>query len=125
MKAFTSFVNQAIKGVAQDHHQELLLKYQEVSIADVRAALARYVLPLFDPASSTVVVTTAPGKVDETVTGLRELGFEVESRSLEFSSEDMESADLEKEDWEGSGRSGSKSGNGNKSGAESPNECRS
>lgn len=60
-----SFSNQALKGVAQDYNVQLLEKYQEVTIDDVRAAISKRFLPLFDPSSSVAVVVSAPGKVDE------------------------------------------------------------
>lgn len=92
----SSFVNQALEGVPQNHNLELLEKYQNVTKEDVLRALKSHFLPLFDPASSVAVVVTAPGKAPEVGEELTKLGFEVEQRSLhvdpdeegEFSGED-------------------------------------
>ena len=49
-----------------------------------------YVLPVFDPSRSVAVIVSAPGKVDSTMEGLRELGFDVERREVEISPEELE-----------------------------------
>ena len=75
-------MNQALKGVSQNHKIELLEKYQTVTKEDVLTALKKYFLPLFDPVSSVAVVVTAPAKAPETGDALMKIGFEVEQRSL-------------------------------------------
>jgi len=81
--ALNSFLNQALKGVSKNFNQELLEKYQTVTKADVLMALKKYVLPVFDPSSSTVVAVTAPSKADQIVESLTARGFKVERRTLE------------------------------------------
>jgi hypothetical protein len=71
----------------------LLEDFQAVSKQDVLAALKKYFLPLFDPATSVAAVVTAPGKADEIAAGLREVGFEVEQRTLEADPEEDGSED--------------------------------
>ncbi|EJD03900.1 uncharacterized protein FOMMEDRAFT_19228 [Fomitiporia mediterranea MF3/22] len=93
--AITSFVNQALKNVSQNYNRELLEKYQKVTKGEILSMLEKYVLPLFDPATSVAVVVAAPGKVDNTEEGLRELGFNVEKTALEVSPEEMEDSDSE------------------------------
>lgn len=65
---------------------------------EILAMLEKYVLPLFNPGTSVAVVVTAPGKVDGTVAGLNELGFEVEKTALEVSPEEMNGAAHDGED---------------------------
>lgn len=61
---------------------------------EVLAALKQYCLPLFDPATSIAAVATPPGKLEATIEGLRELGYEVERRSVdEFVIASSESSD--------------------------------
>ena len=88
LQALTSFVNQALKGVSQNYNRILLEKYQAVTKDDILSALEKYVLPLFNPESSVAVLVTAPGKVESTVEGMSELGFDVEIRELESTPED-------------------------------------
>ena len=61
----------------------------------VLESLNEYVLPLFDPSKSVAVVVSAPGKVDTTMEGLRELGFEVEKREVEVTPEELEAMSSE------------------------------
>ena len=55
----------------------------------VSAALKKYLLPVFDPATSIAVVVSAPGKVDEIATGLAEVGFQVEKRKLDVDPDEL------------------------------------
>jgi Zn-dependent M16 (insulinase) family peptidase len=87
-QAATSFTNQALKGVSQNHNLDLLQKYQEASKDDVLRVLRQYFLPLFDASSSVVVSVTAPGKAHEVSKGLKDAGFIVERRTLEVEPED-------------------------------------
>ena len=73
--------------MSQNYNRELLERYQAVTKDEILAMLEKYVLPLFNPGTSVAVVVTAPGKVDGTVAGLNELGFEVEKTALEVSPE--------------------------------------
>lgn len=98
-------MNQALKGCNQNYHLDLLEKYQSVTKDDVLRALKKYVLPLFDPKSSVAVVVTAPGKVEHAAEKLSQLGFNVESRTIDVDPEDMdgsESASEFEEESEGS-----------------------
>jgi len=52
--------------------------------------LRRYVLPIFDPASSVAVVACAPGKSDEIIKGFTEFGFTVEKRELKVDADELE-----------------------------------
>jgi hypothetical protein len=60
-----------------------------VTIEQVAAALEKYLLPVFDPASSIAVVASAPGKVDEIAQGLAEVGFLVEKRELDVDADEL------------------------------------
>lgn len=86
--AFTSFVNQVLKGVPQTWEQDILAKLKAVTPRDVIDVLRRYVQPIFDPATSIAVVACAPGKVEDIATGLLSEGYEVERRSIEVNGAD-------------------------------------
>lgn len=96
-QALTSFTNQALKGVSQNHHTNLLRKYQDVSKNDVLRVLQQYFLPLFDPSTSVVVSVTAPGKAQELCKGLKDAGFIVERRTLEVDHEEGSESGSESE----------------------------
>ncbi|KAF7320399.1 hypothetical protein MKEN_00824700 [Mycena kentingensis (nom. inval.)] len=91
--AAQSFVNQALRGVSQNHQMELLEKYQAITKEDVLEILRKYFLPLFDPSSSVAVVVTSPAKQDSIAEGLAASGFEVEKRTLEVDPSEMEDSE--------------------------------
>lgn len=103
--AATSFTNQALIGVPQNHNIDLLEKYQNVSKDDVLRVLRQYFLPLFDCSTSVVVSVTAPGKADEISKGLKDAGFVVERRTLELEPEYGSEHDDEGESGSESARS--------------------
>lgn len=82
-QAFKSFTNQALLGLSKDHHREFLAKCQGVTKDEVISVIRKYCLPLFSPASSVAVVASPPGKVEATIKGLRELGYDVEQRETD------------------------------------------
>ena len=94
-QAISSFINQALKGVSQNYSRELLEKYQAVTKEQVLESLNEYVLPLFEPSKSVAVIVSAPGKVDSTMEGLKELGFQVEKREVEVTPEELEAMSSE------------------------------
>lgn len=78
--ALASFTNQVLKGADQDRHLQMLQKYQEVTRDQVLGALKKYVLPVFDPATSIVSAACSPSVAEKVVEGLKSVGYEVESR---------------------------------------------
>jgi Zn-dependent M16 (insulinase) family peptidase len=96
-QAVTSFANQALKGVPQNHNIDLLEKFQQVSKDDVLRVLRQYFLPLFDSSTSIVVSVTSPGKADEISNGLKDVGFVVERRTLELEPEHEHGSEHEDE----------------------------
>ncbi|EJD55672.1 hypothetical protein AURDEDRAFT_109912 [Auricularia subglabra TFB-10046 SS5] len=78
--ALASFTNQVLKNAPQDRHMQLLRKYQDVTREQVLAALKKYVLPVFDPATSVAAVTAAPSVSDKVAEGLKEAGYDVATR---------------------------------------------
>lgn len=94
-QALMSFSNQALKGVPKDHTTAQLERFQNVTKADVLAALKKYFIPLFDSKSSVAVVVSAPGKVESSKEELEKAGYDVEVRTVGV--EDGESEDRSEE----------------------------
>ncbi|KAF8592090.1 hypothetical protein K439DRAFT_1401667 [Ramaria rubella] len=80
--ALTSFGNQVLRDLPQNHTVALLEKYQAVTIQNVTDALRTYFLPLFDPERSVVAVAAGPSKADGAAEGLASVGFEIERREI-------------------------------------------
>ncbi|KAH7100191.1 Metalloenzyme, LuxS/M16 peptidase-like protein [Auriculariales sp. MPI-PUGE-AT-0066] len=91
--ASMSFTNQVLKGSAQDRHLRLLQRYQDVTREQVLDALRKYVLPVFDPATSIAVASCGPAIADKVADGLKTAGYDVEARVWDAGAEDGESAD--------------------------------
>ncbi|ETW86965.1 Metallo peptidase M16 [Heterobasidion irregulare TC 32-1] len=100
--ANSSFTNQALRGVPQNYNIDLLKKFELVTKEDVLYALRKYILPVFDPATSVVVSVTAPGKTEEITQGLTAIGYEVEMRTVDVGREGEFESDEEESDDEGS-----------------------
>ena len=84
-----------------------------MTIEQVAAALKKYLLPVFDPATSIAVVASAPGKVEEIVRGLGEGGFQVEKRELDVNADELAAAAAaEEEDGSESGSESDGDGEG-------------
>jgi len=91
--ALMSFNNQVLRGVAPDHHHQLLQRFRTVTKADVVSAIRKYVLPVFDPETSVAVVVSSPTKAEDIAEGLKKAGFDVESRTLELEGDDSDYSD--------------------------------
>lgn len=59
------------------------LPYQAVTVADLQKALNKYLVRLFDPASSVGCVTTTPSKLAEIAAGFTALHYTVQQTTLE------------------------------------------
>ena len=75
---------------------------------DVIAAIQKYFLPLFDPATSVAVVVATPSQVDHIEEGLTKAGLGVEKQTMKV--------DREGEEMDECGSSGNGSGNENANG---------
>lgn len=96
-------MNQALKGVAQDHNVALLEELQATTRDDVLDVLREYFLPLFDAETSVATVVTGTGTTDEIAKSLGELGFDVKQRTLEIDAEVLEDGDSGSESGSDSG----------------------
>lgn len=65
-------------------------KYQQVTKADVLNSLKTHFLPLFNSATSTAVVVTAPGNAKEVGEGLKSKGYEVEQKEMHIDPSELE-----------------------------------
>lgn len=59
MAAEDSFASQVILGISKDWTQEMLAKVEKVTTEEVRAAVQKYMMPLFCPETANMVITCA------------------------------------------------------------------
>ncbi|KAJ2964301.1 hypothetical protein NQZ79_g838 [Umbelopsis isabellina] len=81
--AIQSFTNQILKKVKATYNRDLLKQVQETTKADLYRVLNKYLVALFEPKKSNVVVVSSPGKVNEIAEGFKSLGFDMNTASLD------------------------------------------
>lgn len=63
---------------------------QDVTLEQVLAALRKYVLPVFEPATSVAAVTASPSVAEKVAEGLKTAGYEVETRLWDAGEDDVD-----------------------------------
>jgi hypothetical protein len=98
--ASTAYLDEVLKGVGKDNNQRLLEQFpvsihtfkfrcegladslQSITLDQIREAIRKYLLPIFSSDTAIGAVTVSTTKADEVEQGFKELGFEVERRTL-------------------------------------------
>ncbi|CAG8533623.1 14352_t:CDS:10 [Acaulospora colombiana] len=80
--ASESFALQVLKNVDPTYNRILISKVQDVNIDDLYEMLSKYIINLFLPGSSSVVVVSAPGKVEDVREGFNSHGFKLDVKNL-------------------------------------------
>ena len=86
--AEASFVNQVFKGISKDWNSELLKKVQAVTPDQIRDAMAKYMVPVFDAKQANLVVTCSQIMEKGLVENFGARGFGVEVRTIESFQDD-------------------------------------
>jgi len=81
--ASMAFVNETLKGVDTNYDRKKLEVLQPVTVEQIRETIRKYILPLFNAQTSAAFVTSGPGKANEIKDALENIGFVVESRTLD------------------------------------------
>ena len=58
------FVDNVVKGVAEDYNEKLLKQVRDVTVDEIKAVMKTVLLPVFSPGKANVVVTCAPIMVE-------------------------------------------------------------
>ncbi|EPS43054.1 hypothetical protein H072_2916 [Dactylellina haptotyla CBS 200.50] len=80
--ATTSFVLQAIQGQSKDYYAEMLRKVRVVTPDEIRKAMKDILLPLFEPDTAVVIVTTATVNTESLEERFKATGFPVQVKKL-------------------------------------------
>jgi hypothetical protein len=62
---------------------------QSVTNDQIKDAIRKYILPLFDSSSSVAIVVSSPAKADEIKKSLEGVGFDVEARELSVNPDEL------------------------------------
>ncbi|KAJ9110894.1 hypothetical protein QFC19_001403 [Naganishia cerealis] len=80
--AMTVMVNEVLKGIPAKANADFLASLAHVTVHQVKAALLKHFLPLFDPNSSVMAVTCGTGLVQRIKKDLEDSGYHVEIRQM-------------------------------------------
>jgi len=80
--ATESFVIQVLKDMNAEYNRNLIAKVQDVNIEDLHPMLTKYLINLFKPETSNVVVVSAPVKVKDVEQGFNGHGFKLKVKTL-------------------------------------------
>ncbi|KAF2480705.1 Metalloenzyme, LuxS/M16 peptidase-like protein [Neohortaea acidophila] len=94
-----SFGNQAIRGISKEWNHQMLGKVQAVTPQQVQEAMRKYMVPIFRPESSNLVVTCAQIMKDTLEAGFKE--YKPEVRTLESFEDDYGAPEVEGDDDDG------------------------
>jgi Zn-dependent M16 (insulinase) family peptidase len=78
-----SFVAQVMHGTGKEYSKEMLIKIGQVTPDEVKAAIGKYLVPLFKPETANLVVTCSGMMEDKMLENFKGEGFKVEKKSLE------------------------------------------
>lgn len=58
--AIGSFVRQVVRNLPSDYKEKMLKKVREIKVDEIKEALRKTLLPLFEPSMSSIIITCAP-----------------------------------------------------------------
>lgn len=93
-----SFVNQVIRGISKDWSHRMLARVRDVTPEQIRAAVQKYMVPVFEPKTANLLVTCAPIMSEGLVENFRKDGWEAESKALDDFQDDYGLGAVEGED---------------------------
>ena len=82
------FEDSVIRGVAADHHTNMLKKVREVGRAQIKQVMKDILLPAFLPGKANIVVTCAPIMQEGIAKGFADAGFKAQVQPLSHFQED-------------------------------------
>ena len=83
-----SFANQVLRGISKDWSHQMLAKVQAVTPNQIREAMKKYMVPIFQPESSNLIITCAQIMKDGLHEKFTDAGYNPEVRALESFQDD-------------------------------------
>ena len=83
-----SFANQVIRGISKEWSHQMLSKVQAVKPEQIREVMLKYMLPVFEPESSNLVLTCAQIMKEDLEEKFSQAGYKPEVRTLESFQDD-------------------------------------
>lgn len=104
-----SYLNQVIRGLDKDYNHKMLARVRDVTPDQIRGAMEKYMLPVFDPKTANLVVTCAPIMSEAVLENFKKAGFKAEMKALDEFQDDygLKAAEGEEESEEEDDEGGS------------------
>ncbi|KAK7744263.1 hypothetical protein SLS62_010289 [Diatrype stigma] len=80
--AVQNYILGAVRGLPPDFNLQLLARVRAVTVEDVKAAMREWLLPIFEPGKSNVVVCCAHVMVEKIEKELQEMGYKTQVKQL-------------------------------------------
>ncbi|QSZ29817.1 hypothetical protein DSL72_004335 [Monilinia vaccinii-corymbosi] len=92
------FIKGVIKGLPENHNEELLKKVRDVGRDEIREVMRDILMKTFEPGMSNIIVTCAPIMEEAIVKNFQSLNFKTQVRTLSSFEDDYGLAAPEDED---------------------------
>ncbi|KAI0157608.1 Metalloenzyme, LuxS/M16 peptidase-like protein [Xylariaceae sp. FL1272] len=98
--ATQNYIIGAVRGLEPDHSAKILARVRSVSVEDIKEAMKTWLLPIFEPRSSNIVVCCAHVMVEKMEKELQDIGYKTTVSQLSDFYDDygLESPDGEEDD---------------------------
>ncbi|RYO93817.1 hypothetical protein DL766_005097 [Monosporascus sp. MC13-8B] len=80
--AVQNYVLSVVRGLPSDYNQKMLTKVRDVTVDDIKEAMRIWLLPVFEPGKSNVVVCCAHVMVEKIEKELQEVGYKTQVKQL-------------------------------------------
>ncbi|KAK6951794.1 hypothetical protein Daesc_006319 [Daldinia eschscholtzii] len=80
--AVQKFIVSAIRGLEPDYNIKMLAKVRKVSVEDIKQAMKTWLLPLFEPGKSNVVVCCAHAMIEQLEKDFQAMGYKTQVKQL-------------------------------------------
>ncbi|KAE8250209.1 hypothetical protein A4X13_0g4900 [Tilletia indica] len=89
----SSFKDETMLGMGKGRGRRLLLQLNAVTTADVQRVLQKYIVPLFDPATSICAIASAPQQAKGIRESLSTVGYQIEERTIAAAGDEEEGSE--------------------------------
>ncbi|KAI0414168.1 Metalloenzyme, LuxS/M16 peptidase-like protein [Xylaria grammica] len=80
--AMQNYITGVVRGLEPDYNTQMLAKVRAVTVDDIKAAMKTWLLPMFEPGKSNIVVCCAHVMVEKMEKELQEMGYKTQTKQL-------------------------------------------